>query len=300
MKLFKRKGSGIDPKQSRYMGRPSAFSYHANRSSDTSGIGRARPVYKKPSRFSLKALPTVLAALAIVYSLGYLFTLETNPRIVVLGPEDRTSLLQDDSVYSEAAQEILENSIFNRNKLTINTDSTAEHLMNRFPELKDVVITIPIASHRPVFELEPALPTLILASANAGPFVIDAEGRAVVRTEDATSVDQLSLPHVTDESGLELVIGTPVLPQEDITFIANVYKQLKAAKLTISSMTLPPIPNELHVRLKDDKYYVKFNISGDARLQSGALLAVKKELRIKRITPRAYIDVRVKDKVFYK
>lgn len=282
------------------MGRPSAFSYHANRSSDSSGLGRARPVYKKPSRFSLKALPTVIASLAIVYSLGYLFTLETNPRIVVLGTEDRTSLLQDDSVYSEAAQDILKSSIFNRNKLTINTNSTAKHLMNRFPELNDVVITIPIASHRPVFELEPAVPTLLLASSNAGPFVIDAEGRAVVRSEDASSVDQLKLPRVTDESGLELEVGTSVLPQEDIAFIASVYKQLLAAKLTVSSMTLPPIPNELHIRLKGDKYYIKFNISGDARLQSGALLAVKKELRVKHITPRAYIDVRVKDKVFYK
>lgn len=286
----------------RYRGSPNVFSYHASRSTDTSILGRSKPTFNKSSsRLSIfKMLPTILALGAIIYSLGYLLMLDSSPRIVILGDKDKANLLQDTEVYLKASQEILKGSVFNKTKLTINTETTAKKLKDRFPELKDVAITIPIASHKPVFELGPAVPAVVLASASAGPYVIDEQGRAVVKAQEVTSLEKLDLPKVNDESGLGLTLGKPVLPQEDIEFITSLYRQLKAHSLTVDSMILPTTPNELHLRLAGDRYLVKFDISGDARLQSGALMAVKAELSTKNISPAEYVDVRVRDKVFYK
>src|SRR5690606_27795741 len=102
------------------------------------------------------------------------------------------------------------------------------------------------------------------------------------------------------QSGLQIEEGMPVLTKEDIDFINVIFAQLVADDQSVASATLPPIANELHIRLSGQKYFVKFNMEGDARYQVGAFLAVKQKLQADGRKPADYIDVRVEEKVYYR
>lgn len=121
----------------------------------------------------------------------------------------------------------------------------------------------------------------------------------MLRTQDA-AISGLGLTTVADDAGLEVSTGKTILPRDNIEFITTVLYQLKQQKVDVQSVTLPPISNELHVRLQGRQYYVKFNLQGSAIEQAGALLAIKERLEAENQTPTEYIDVRVQDRAYVK
>lgn len=296
--MLGRKKQNLQARQVRPEQSASVFSYHANRSNSEIAVGR-NIATRSRKQFRWFLLPTYVAIAAICLSVLYLLSLETNPRLNVLGSEEDKLILQASPVYQKAAQDELNGSILNRSKLTLNTKTIAQKLQDRFPELSEVSITIPIGARRPIVEIQPAQPAMIILS-HSGSFVIDANGKALVESNRAEKLKTLNLPIVTDESGLDIKPGTFVLPTDSGNFIDQTLSQLEAKGLAVETVTLPKTANELHVRLKGKGYYVKFNISGDARLQVGALVAVKERLEAEGKNPAEYIDVRVEEKVFYK
>ena len=274
------------------------FSYYANRQDG----GDTRSRQQKPSssrQYSWHHIPTILAIAAIIISLGYLLGINTNPRITVLGQSSGQTLLRAQNVYQQAAQHFLADSIFNRTKITINTGAFAQNMKKQFPELSSVSITLPLMGHRPIVEIALSQPALILVS-NQGSYVVDLDGRAVMSTSETHNISSLGLPKISDQNTAKTQLGSGVLPNSDVTFIIQVIAQLKAKNLIVESLTLPAAADELHLKLKDQPYFIKFNTQLDSRQSAGTYLALKQKLDTDHVTPVEYVDVRVEGKAYYK
>lgn len=285
--------------------KPSAFSYYSRRSEEMLGTGRkiartetaerTRQVTRYwRQRFGLGAL-LISAILCAVY----ITTLTTNPRVEVISQSGESSL-QDLNIYKSAAQQLLAESVTNQNKITISTTSLSNKMLAKFPELNQVQVSLPLLNHRVQLGLIPAEPILLLAT-SSGSYALDSRGIALATGSRLADFSDLQLPLVTDDSNLELALRKQALTADNATFIAGIAAYLKAQNLTIVAMTLPAGSNELHVRLADQPYYVKFNLANNnSRQQAGTLIAVYDRLKAQAITPGEYIDVRVDGRAYYR
>lgn len=211
-----------------------------------------------------------------------------------------SSFLHDKAVYETAADKLLAGSIWNRNKITVNTSSVSQGMLKQFPELSSVSVTLPLLSKRPIVYIQTAQPALILSAQN-GSFVVDTTGKVLLPSSKLPSGSQLALPLVTDQSGLNASINRQALTSGDVSFIQTVVAQLAARHFTVSLMVLPVGSSELDVHLANQPYIVKFNLeSGDARQQAGTFLATQAKLQSQNVTPAQYVDVRVDGRSYYK
>ncbi len=239
----------------------------------------------------------VLAILAILFCVVYTLKLDSNPKIVQTTPNG-TLFLQNINTYERAANTLFKNSVLNLNKITINSSGIAKSLKQQFPELADVSIALPLIGHRPVVYITPSQPALVLSN-SSGKFVLGSNGIALLKGDLPSSL-QGQLPVVDDQTDSQIVLGKTALSSRSTQFIEDVYKQLITQKQKVGTLSLPPKANELDVGLKGQQYYVKMDISGDAREQVGTYLATKKYLARTNATPTVYIDVRVNGRAYYK
>lgn len=284
------------------------FSYYANRSTtDTPQSRRALQSSTVPNnklRFSsvwrvwLSFAPSIVAGIVLVGCLGYISTLSSEVKLQVVGGEN-SSLAANAAQYRLGVQNILQESLANKSKLLIDTDALAQRIAAEYPQLGEVLVVLPLIGRRPVVQVEPAAPSLILGTMGGG-FVLDEHGRVIAKAADIESSIRDGLPLLQDESGLSLESGRYALPRESVKFVRDVAAQLASKHYTVQSMVLPVVANEMHVRLKDAAYYIKFDLRGQSRVQAGTFIATEKKLAGDNIMPREYIDVRVPGKVYYK
>ncbi len=276
------------------------FSYYSSRNI---GEQARQPVDRLASGSNesrwIMSLPSLIAMLIIGISFLYSTSLKTRPALQMHAPENKQQLLREPEFYDEAISKILSRSILNRNKLTIDTNKVTSEIESAYPELGEVAIILPLISRNPVVNIYPSQSVLTLL-ANNGSFIIDEKGRAVLSASEAPSAVRDNLPKVVDESGFEVKRGQIALPREIVSYIQNLFFQLDAKQVKVKNMTLPKISNELHVRLDNEAYYIKFDLQTDSRQQAGAFLAVHELLKADNTVPTEYIDVRIADKVFYK
>lgn len=277
------------------------FSYYSNRSNvnNTSSPAReGRGVLPTPGWQKWRYLPSYLAFVAVLVSIVYLLSVDVNPKIVV--PVSNTpGLLREQNVYQQAAQDILKSSIFNRSKITIDTLGVQREFERQFPEIEAASILLPITARRPVITLQPAEPALIIVTSGKQ-HIVDAHGRVILAASEATKAATAGLPVVVDESGLPAELGQTVLPRATSDFIITLVAQLQAKKLVVQSLTLPTLANELHIRIADQPYVLKFNTLNDARTSAGTFLALKLKLDADKTTPSEYIDLRVEERAYYR
>lgn len=241
---------------------------------------------------------TVLMVAALISAINIL-TLSNTAKVIQLD-DDKSVLLRDVSVYENAASDLLDDSIWNRNKITVDTSHVKRELLKQFPELATVSVTIPMLAHRPIVYVQPARPALILSS-GAGAFLVDTSGKALLRAKKAEDLNQPGLPVVADQSGLKLSPNTQALASSQVSFIRIVIAQLAARQLTVAAITLPPAASQIDVQITGQPYLVKFNLhSNTPREQAGTFLATLEQLKKQNITPSQYVDVRVAGRAYYK
>jgi hypothetical protein len=230
-----------------------------------------------------------------------ILNLSTTAQILPVTSNSSSTLIFNKAAYQAAADHLLSASIWNHNKITVDTANISRQLLAQFPDLASVSVTIPLLTHHPLIYIEPAQPAVIIKSAGSGSFVLNENGKAVLaNTPNPIVTGQVALPVVTDLSGLKLAIGYQVLPANTVSFIQTVDAQLLAKKYTVASMTLPPAASELDVSLAGKPYSIKFNLeNNDPRRQVGTFLATVAELQSQNITPAQYIDVRVDGRAYY-
>jgi hypothetical protein len=193
----------------------------------------------------------------------------------------------------------LRGSLWNHDKLTINTGEISRQLLKQFPQLASVGVTIPLVAHRPIIYIQSDQAVIFLTN-SSGAFAIDSSGKVVLVTNTPYILGLPGLPVVSDQSGLNLQLSHQVLPATSVNFIETVVGQLAAKHFTISSMTLPAAASELDVQISGQPYIAKFNLeNNDPRQQAGTLLATIAQLQKQNITPSKYIDVRVDGRAYY-
>lgn len=274
------------------------------------GVSRGRRQRRQPTdgaakskglgSFLLRRFGLIVLLVALIVSVANILSLSTDVRVVPLSTDGNQSFLKNTQTYQTAADKLLAASIWNRNKLTINTDAISRQLLKQFPELSDASITLPLLSKRPTVYVQTTQPALVLVSGN-GTFVLDTDGKALLNTDNLTPQVRHGLPVVTDQSGLDVSLNHQALSSGDVSFVRTVVIELSARHVGISSMILPPDASELDVHISGKPYFVKFNLqSGDARQQAGTFLATQAQLQRQHITPSRYIDVRVDGRAYYK
>lgn len=286
--------------------KPTTYAYRARRSDEGLNTGRltqrAAALQAAPGRLRrllLKRFGLVCLLAAMLFSCITLLSLSSEPRILPLS-NSQSAFLQDKSTYQQVAQDLLTNSPWDHNKLTVNTERLNQRLLDRFPELYSANTTVPLFSKRPIIYLQAAEPVLILTTRD-GSYVVDNRGKALLSADKLSDTVRGRLPIVTDRSGLRVALHAQALSGNDTRFIQILLAQLAAKKLTIASMILPQASSELDVTLVGQSYSVKFNLqNGDARRQAGTFLATQAHLQTQHITPTSYIDVRVPGRAYYR
>jgi len=311
--MFKKKK---EPEQDR-LGRrrqPSAeqrnatvFSYYANRSARPGTTGRIDP-QAAPSAASLRmSRPRLLRRTPVIAGMGVLVVLVLwnsvltgTARMVLDGPAAATGVpLRSQQEYADAANALLAESAFNKNKLTINTQKIADGMQARFPELRGAHVSVPFIGNHAVVHITPVTPQLLL-NVGSALYVVDGNGRALVESNQVPGIEKLDLPVVLDQSGLAVAAGKQALSRSYVAFITEVIGQLEAKGLSITSVTLPAGTSEMDVKLAGAGYTGKFNLQGNGRVEAGAFLAGKDQLDREHKVPGSYIDVRVEDRAYYK
>jgi hypothetical protein len=281
------------------------FSYYSSRSSSADPkagrnmAGLAAASMPKRTSWWLIYLPSLLSIFLVILSALYVTTLTSEPRINITSQNGRPAVVQDTVIYERAAEKLLTSSLFNKSKLTINTDKLAADMQKQFPELGDIVVTVPLIGRKLIIQVQPALPSLILTG-QGGSYVIDDSGTAVLASSQLLSSVRDTLPVIADDSGIDIEIGKQILTTDLVAFVGELAAQLKAKQLQVQAYSLPARANELHLRLEGKGYYVKFNTEIDARLQVGTYLALIEKLNADGVTPAEYVDVRVEERSYYK
>lgn len=309
MRLFRRKQAVSTGRRQRRTPDPTAqnsssFAYRSRRSEEEINTGRQlsreTTVSKHLSRYVFRRFGLVVLLIALLISMVNILTLSNSVRVLPLSGDTANSFLHDQSVYEAAAGKLLGASVWNRNKITVNTNAVDKGMLKQFPELSSVSITLPLVSKRPVMYIQTARPALMLTT-RSGTYVIDSTGKALIKADDLPSGAKLTLPTVTDQSGLSASPNQQVLASGNVNFIETVAAQLSARKFTAESMVLPVGTSELDVKLVGQPYIIKLNLeSGSARQQAGTFLATQAKLQSQGVTPAQYIDVRVDGRAYYK
>jgi hypothetical protein len=273
------------------------FSYYSSRSRTDSSTGR-REDPARIARSRWRYAPSVIAGLVIFFCVIYVITLRDDPRVMTFSGS-QPNVLRDVQVYEDAGSRIMKSSLFNRSKLTINTKEIENTLKTEFPELETVSVNLPLVSRRPVIQVAPAKPSIILTNGSEA-YIISETGRALLRTNEVDALHELRLPQVIDDVGIDITAGETVLPVNTIDFIRDLYVQFSEKDIPIQTTNLPAVANEVHIKPRNQPYTVKFNLQEDVRLQFGSFVAVVESLRSQGATPREYVDVRVEGRAYYR
>lgn len=283
----------------------SSFSYRSRRSDRSRETGRqtqyelTKRKAGKLGRYWLQRFGLVVLLLAVVVSLFNVLSLSPKAKVMSLATDGSRAFLRPAETYEAAANELLGNSLWNHNKITVDTGDISKGLLDKFPELTDVTVTIPLLANRPLVYVEPAQPALILVATN-GSFVVDNNGKALIFGSSPEDLNQPKLPILNDQSGLRIKLNHQALSAANVRFIEAVRGQLAAKQLSVAAMTLPASSRELDVQIAGQPYFVKFNLQSDTpREQAGTLLATLATLKKQNIVPARYIDVRVDGRAYY-
>lgn len=289
------------------VGQNRTFSYHASRSLNEVNTGRVLSAVEERTnqRSKLHALmshlPVFIASLVILLCIVDELSLNASPKIVILSSTASNLFLRDTTTYQATATKLLSSSWYNHNKLTVDTNGISSALEHSFPELLDVSVTLPILGHRPVIYIQPSEPALALTTNDGKTFLLDGNGKALMKLTAQQQLQGLHIVGVTDQSGLRVSIGQTVLPSTTVNFLQVVLSQLSAQHMSVKSVVLPPSSNEeIDVYLSNASYYGKFNLEqGDALQQVGTFIATSRYLSSQGKGVQQYIDVRIDGRAYY-
>lgn len=295
-------------------GKPAgAFSYYASKRSNLStkkevtARNSAKQAQKQP-RLKINQLNfgklgqqfgSVLLGVVLIASVVSVLQVDTTPRVVMLNGDTAKFALHTTADYQNTATDSLRSSLFNSNKITVNTRSVVRDLRTKFPEIYDASLVLPLVGHRPTVYIELTRPALVLRTASFAT-VIDNSGRALMVSPSKDAYSSLKLPMVDDQSNLMLKVGDVALSSDNVAFIEDVIRQFSSQTLAINRLVLPAGKEELDVYPAGVKYYVRFNTHDtNSREQSGTFFAVRQQLGKQGTTPKQYVDVRIAGRAYY-
>ncbi len=278
--------------------KPATFSYAGN-SPRQPGASQPDAKGEKLGHFWLARVGLLIFLVAVTASAVNVLSLAPQATVLPLSGSQDKSFLRPTATYEAAADKLLTGSIWNHTKVTLDTGNLSQQMLKQFPELTDVSITVPLLAHRPLFYIEPAQPSLLLATPQ-GSYVLDTSGRALLKVGASSQLPD-GLPVLTDQSGLTVDLNRQALSSAYVKFIQIVVAELAAKQYKTSNLVLPAGSSELDAHLAGQPYFVKFNLQDtDPRGEAGTFLATIASLKKQNVTPSQYVDVRVPGRAYYK
>lgn len=275
------------------------FSYYQSRSTPESSRGRYEPPATHARGLNrLKHIPTALALVVIFLCVGYASMLSATPRVIVTATESGKGLQQPDTVYASFMETAFRQSLMNRSKLSFNGLPAVEALRQKYPEVSNAIVTVPLIGHRPVVRIAVSSPAFVLSS-TSGSFYVSDKGIPLVSVKDVEK-PLTDIVTIADESNIPISVGKQVLPQDTVAYIQTLLQQLQTTNTAFDTITLPLAANEVQVQLTGKPYYVRFNTLEDPQVQVGTLRAVQNRFEKTGETPQTYIDLRVAERAYYK
>lgn len=275
-----------------------AFSYYNKRGLDNRNLGRRQPEAPAPqSQEGRRRVLSTLILILIVGLLGYSLLLEPSPRVRVIQSDQAAYATQEK--YQEGISAIWREQLGNRLKLTVNSAQIEQKILNKYPELAEVDISLPVAGKRPLVVLTPHRVALSITN-RQGTFYANSQGKILASANELDVLNrQDNFKEVVDQSGLELAPGTYVLSESNVETVLSLVAGLEQSGQKVAGLVLPPVINELDIRLEGKAYILKFNLVEDPEQGVGAfvafLIASKGQTQ-----PQEYVDLRVPSKAFYR
>lgn len=297
----KRKKSYPKRAKSSHFPRNKTFTYRSARrsSGDTDNLNNGdkgsydKNDEKKPSKIS--RLLNIVIFLAVFSSSAYLSYIDTDSVIKL----DQTVIPRNKADYYNAVKDEFDNSVFYKNKLTFNTEKFSQNIRTEFPEIESVIVEIPIFRHRPTVNISVSKPSVRLVT-NDKSYILDKEGRALFSEEQINDqFDTSKLVSINDASGHPVVLGKPVLTQQQINYIREVINQSNANNVPAQTFNLEFGGSAVDIKFKDAAYEVIFSFYEDPLQSSGAYFAIREEINNNNVAiPKQYIDLRIPDKAY--
>lgn len=290
------KSSEVQPKKDLVY--RSVNKYEQNNRKRLTGQDKKTSKPKQHSKFINWLAFVVLCAVLVVLLIG--LYLSSNAKVIIVQPNGYNYMPHSFNQYQKIADNALNSSIYNHFKITISSADVDQQIEQAFPEINDVVITIPVVGSQPTVYIQLTKPALIY-STTRGNYVLDDNGIVIAGVASFKPKDLTDLPVVDSSLNGQLKNGQLVLSALNVNFIQTISLGLKAKNIAINKMVLISGAEELDVYPANQQYFIKFNIhQTDALEQLGTYLATIANLNKQNITPKDYIDVRVEGRVYYK
>lgn len=276
------------------------FSYYSQGNRNQEPRAKTSKLKNIKSTKIIKELPTIIAALVIVFSIVFASTLSTsNPGIKVVSLQNATESI-DTTKYEDFVANQLRSKFINKSKILINTKQIENDMQKTFPELSGAAVTIPLIARTPVVLISVETPALLLGTSSSA-YAISHSGRIIAESNQLPSSLLSDVPVVQDEAELPAEVGQVALPIDLVEFILDTVAQSKVDNISIDTLKLPTVANELHIQPSGKQYIVKLNTERSARVQLGGYLAyLTNQQKDGLIEPTEYVDLRVGDKVYIK
>ena len=289
MPLLKDSSNQPNRGQTPYRRRPLNTYYRAKNQESS-----ASPFKRKPSKTNhrkwLFGVADILLVGLLLVGLIYSLLLRPQPRVETNNISYHTA-----AEYKMGIQPFFQ-SVKDSNKISFDESAVVKAIQTKFPEVQSARIELPFFSQEPTAWLYVSAPAFKLVSGGKT-YIVDSQGIVVA---EAASLPKMTLISLNDQSGYTAQIGKPVLSSASVAFINTVIAQSKKAQVPIAQISLPPLAQEMDLQTKDQPYYIKFYLGGDALSQTGQFLAARQKFSKGQSPPSQYLDVRVSGKIFYK
>ncbi|HUC95732.1 MAG TPA: hypothetical protein VMR76_02105 [Candidatus Saccharimonadia bacterium] len=266
-----------------------------NRLNDNVDKGR----FRLSERSWFRNLPTILAFLAVLATIVYISTLNDRPQIIVENTSQINFLHSNDD-YQSSVQKILDGSLLNKSKFTINTNSIETKLEMEYPELQKATVIIPLTGHKLQLVLVASKPVATLEN-KTGYYLLSDQGVIIMKFSSYSQMLKVHLPLIIDQSNSKVSLGTGFISSESISFIENIIFQYSKHSVDIEHFNLPVVPYEVDVQTRGENYITKYNLLADSNYQIGTYFSTIEYIeKNNQPTPTQYIDLRVPGKAFIK
>lgn len=240
------------------------------------------------SKRSWHMIPTFLAAFACVATLVY--SLYVSPNIVL--KTSGTAFYRDKQTYVNEINQMLSGSVLNKSKLTLNSSALEQQILKKYPEVASVTVALPLVGRTPIVGITFAAPAMRFVSVGQQ-LILDTSGKVL----PISNLD-VTLPMVTDDSGIAYKVGERALTSEEVEAITTVYDEILAHERKVANIKIGTAPKEAQLQIEGENYFIKFKLDKTAREQVGALWASLDKLASEGKKPATYIDVRLSERVF--
>ncbi len=199
-------------------------------------------------------------------------------------------------LYEQKIQDYLNGHLFERNRVTLNTNNLVEYLQdNGLPEVASVtILPRPVGIGVSALTLTTRQPVISWKTGSTQLFV---DGQGVAFQRNYYSAPAVG---VVDETGIQTVDNKVLASDRFLGFIGRTVSQLQTQGFTASKVVLPAsTARQLQVSIEGLPYPIKFSIDRSAGEQAEDAARAIRYLDGRGIVPE-HLDVRVAGKAYYK